>query len=291
VEQGSELVRQFNRYYTERIGVLSDHYLGQGHPLAEARLLFEIGPQGRPVRDLRTRLGFDSGYLARLLRSLERQGLVAVTADPGDRRARIATLTSDGTRELQDLNARSDAASRELLAPLPEAERSQLLAAMTTIHRLLRRAEVTVEAADPASADAQRCLLAYAAELDERFPEGFRQSDLITPDQVHASGGACLVARDRHGPLGCGILHQFEHRVAEIRHLWVRPDARGLGVARLLLAALEQAALERGWPIIRLDTHEVLTEAAALYRTSGYQEIPPYDANPHAYLWFEKRLG
>ena len=87
-----ELVRDFNRYYTRRLGILSDRYLGQDRTLGEARLLFEIGATA-DVRDLRTRLGLDSGYLSRLLRSLERQRLIRVRAHPSDGRARVAELT------------------------------------------------------------------------------------------------------------------------------------------------------------------------------------------------------
>jgi DNA-binding MarR family transcriptional regulator len=90
-----ELVRDFNRYYTRRLGVLSDRYLGQDRTLGEARLLFEIGATA-DVRDLRIRLGLDSGYLSRLLRSLERQRLVRVHAHPSDGRARVAELTPAG---------------------------------------------------------------------------------------------------------------------------------------------------------------------------------------------------
>ena len=89
----TETIRGFNRYYTQRIGVLSDRYLGQSRPLAQARVLFEIGDDKRPVSELRTRLGLYSGYLSRLLRSLEHQELVTVVADPRDRRARVAVLT------------------------------------------------------------------------------------------------------------------------------------------------------------------------------------------------------
>ncbi|MFC8200934.1 GNAT family N-acetyltransferase [Streptomyces sp. NPDC057298] len=77
---------------------------------------------------------------------------------------------------------------------------------------------------------------------------------------------------------------------AEIRHLWVHPDARRLGLGRRLLTDLERTAAGRGHHVVRLDTHEVLTEAVAMYRTSGYTEIPAYDDNPHAGYWFEKSL-
>ena len=87
-------VRRFHRSVTQRIGVLEDDYLHRGRPLGEARVLWEIGPEGCDVRALRTRLGLDSGYLSRLLRSLEADGLVVVDARPTDRRVRHARLTA-----------------------------------------------------------------------------------------------------------------------------------------------------------------------------------------------------
>ncbi len=284
-----DVVRRFNRYYTERIGVLSERYLGQRRSLAEARLLFEIGGHDQPLRDLRIGLGLDSGYLARLLRSLERQRLVRVVPDRSDRRARIVTLTSKGARELKDLNERSDAATDDLLAPLSESDRERSISAIDELYRLLRRAEVTLEEADPASKDAQRCLLAYADELDERFPEGFQRSELISPQEIR-SGGVCFVAHDHWHAIGCGVLRRIDCEMSEIKHLWVDPEARGLGVSRLLLNQLEQIAFARGVQLLRLDTHEVLREAIDLYRTAGYVEIHRYGENPHAHLWFEKRL-
>src|SRR6201985_970544 len=91
-----ETVRRFNRSYTQRIGVLEDSFLGLGMPLGPARLLFEIGTAPATTRALRERLGLDSGYLSRLLRRLERDGLVRVAPDPGDRRRRAVSLTDAG---------------------------------------------------------------------------------------------------------------------------------------------------------------------------------------------------
>src|SRR5437764_8470187 len=101
-------VRRFNRVVTERVGVLNDHFLGLERPLGEARLLWEIGLDGCAVRLLRARLGLDSGYLSRLLRSLEAAGLVKVAVDPGDRRIRVAGLTALGRRERAALDKHSD---------------------------------------------------------------------------------------------------------------------------------------------------------------------------------------
>ena len=282
-------VRQFNRFYTGRVGALSERYLGQRRPLAEARLLFEIGEPGRPLRELRALLGLDSGYLARLLRSLEEQGLVAVTADPADRRSRLARLTSRGRREVHALDARSDGFAEKLLAPLTATERTRLVEAIGTIHRMLRRAAIRIDPVDPGCADARRCLLAYASELRQRFPEGYQTSDLVPVDDIRAHG-ACFVAREANWPVACGILRHFDGNIDEIKHLWVDPDVRGVGLSRVLLAALEDAARERGKSIIRLDTHRALTEAIALYRSAGYTEVPRYGTNRHAGLWFEKRM-
>src|SRR5918911_2106648 len=92
-------VRSFNRTVAERIGAVSDHFLGRARPMGEARTLWEIGPEGTEVRVLRARLGLDSGYTSRVLRSLERQGLVTVDTSPNDRRVRRVQLTPAGLAE------------------------------------------------------------------------------------------------------------------------------------------------------------------------------------------------
>src|SRR5215472_16199121 len=111
-------VRRFNRVVTERVGALNDRFLGRPRPLGEARLLWEIGSDGCEVRRLRSRLGLDSGYVSRLLRSLEAGGMVKTAISEGDRRVRIARLTRAGRRERVTLEARSDRLARSLLAPL-----------------------------------------------------------------------------------------------------------------------------------------------------------------------------
>src|SRR5688572_24768554 len=98
---GVARLRSFNRFYTRHIGVLDDRYLGQDRPLAEARLLFEIGADGAGLSELRERLGLDSGYLSRLLRSLEHAGMVETAAEPGaDGRTRVTHPTAAGLAEL-----------------------------------------------------------------------------------------------------------------------------------------------------------------------------------------------
>src|SRR5689334_2219364 len=120
-----EQVRRFNRIVAERIGALEDHFLGRSRPLGEARLLWEIGPDGADVRDLRGRLGLDSGYVSRLLRTLERQRLVTIRTHSSDARVRRAILTKRGLSERRELDKRSDAVARRMLEPLGSAQRQK----------------------------------------------------------------------------------------------------------------------------------------------------------------------
>src|SRR5262245_19628834 len=111
-------VRRFNRTVTERVGALSDHFLDRPRPLAESRLLSEAGREGADVRELRARLSLDSGYVSRLLRALERQGLVAVEKGRADARLRRVRLTARGRRERALLDRRSHQLAHELLQAL-----------------------------------------------------------------------------------------------------------------------------------------------------------------------------
>ncbi|MGY6025575.1 GNAT family N-acetyltransferase [Streptomyces spinosirectus] len=282
-------LRRFNRYFTRRIGALNDHYLGQDRPLGEARLLFEIG-DGLPLRELRSRLGLDAGYLSRMTKALQAQGMVRVSVHPGDSRVRMIALTPAGRIEVDEQNRRADALAAGLLDALDAGRRAQLIEAMTTSQRLLRLAAITVELVDGAAPDARACLDAYAADIDARFPEGFDRSDLVSPEEVSGEAGAFFVAYEEGCPVGCGALRRLEPGVGEIRHVWVHAGARRLGLARRILAALEGAAAARGLSVVRLDTHRALTEAQAMYRASGYTEIPAYVDHVYADHWFEKRL-
>src|SRR5919106_1274166 len=143
-------IRSFSRAVTRRVGALDDSYLRRGRPLGEARLLFEIGPEGAGLGELRSRLGLDSGYLSRILRSLEAQGLVAVDKLDGDGRSRRAILTEKGRAEHAAYDALSDDLANSILEPLSVSARGRLTAAMAEVERLFAATSITVgeEAAD-----------------------------------------------------------------------------------------------------------------------------------------------
>ncbi len=288
----TQRLRRFNRTVTRRIGVLNDDYLGHGRPLAESRLLFEVGRDGADVRDLRARLALDSGYASRLLRALEAQGLVRVQASPADARARRATLTAKGRREVEALDRDSQALADALLAPLSERQRTRMLAAMDEVEALLRASAVEIRAADAAGTDAQACIGAYLHELDARFETGFDAARSVSadPHEFQPPQGVFLLAWLDGVPIGCGGLKTAGDRTGEIKRMWVAPEVRGLGVAQRLLDALEGRAHAFALERVRLDTSRTLVEARALYARNGYREIPAYNDNPYADHWFEKRL-
>ncbi|TDD65353.1 MarR family transcriptional regulator [Jiangella aurantiaca] len=285
-------VRRFNRVVTQQVGALNDRFLARDRPLGESRLLWEIGADGRDVRSLRTALDLDSGYVSRLLRSLESAGLVATEPSGADRRVRLARLTDAGRAERRLLDERSDELAALLLATLPERQRERLVAAMAEVERLLTAATVRVAPADPDDAAARHCLRAYAAELNARFEGGFDPARSIRADaaDLRPPAGLLLVATLHGAPVGCGALKLHGAEPAELKRMWVDESARGLGIGRRLLAELERHAAEHGAPAVRLETNAALTEAIALYRSAGYAEVPAFNAEPYAHHWFEKPL-
>lgn len=285
-------IRSFNRAVTRRVGALEESYLSRGRPLSEARLIFEIGPEGAALGALRNRLGLDSGYLSRMLRSLEAQGLVAVDKLDGDARSRHATLTDKGRAEHAAYDALSDQLANSILEPLSENGRARLVAAMAEVERLLAAAAITIDEEDADSADAQRCMALYVEELAERFEEGFDTSkgNSVRGDEFIRPRGSFLIARLDGSPVGCGAVRMLDATAAEIKRMWVAPSARGLGVAGRLLGRLETIARELGAQTVYLDTNRALKEAQSLYRRDGYEEIAPYNDNPFADHWYSKRL-
>jgi len=277
-------VRRFNRTVTQRVGALNDHYLGGERPLGEARLLWEIG-DGRDLRSLRAALGLDSGYLSRLLRSLEADGLVTVQADPADRRVRVARLTTVGKRERRALDRRSDGIAEAILSPLSDRQQQRLVAAMADVERLLRAGMVEIEAVSPSHPDARHCVRAYFADLAVLFEDGFDGDAVLQPEVE-----LVLLARIDGEPIGCVALYEPEAGVCEIKRMWVHESTRGLGLGRRLLVETEALARQRGAACIRLETNRSLTEAISLYRSAGFEEVPPFNAEPHAHHWFRKTL-
>jgi DNA-binding MarR family transcriptional regulator/GNAT superfamily N-acetyltransferase len=283
-------VRRFNRTVTRRIGALDASFLDRGRPLGEARLLYEIGCEGCDVGALREKLGLDSGYLSRLLRSLERQGLIRTGAAAGDGRGRRAEPTQSGIAELAEYDRRSDDFAKSLLSPLRTDQRRCLVAAMAEVERMMCAAAVEIRLEKPDSAAALSCLEKYYRELGERFVGGYDPATTlpVRPDELTPPKGCFAVARLDGAPVGCGALRAKDPTVGEIKRMWVAACVRGLGVGRRILEALEEQARQFDLRILRLETNKALQEAQNLYRSSGYREVAAFNDEPYAHHWFEK---
>jgi DNA-binding MarR family transcriptional regulator/GNAT superfamily N-acetyltransferase len=285
-------VRRFNRTVTQRIGALDDAFLSRDRPLGQARVLWEIGSGGSDLRRLRSRLDLDSGYLSRLLRSLESDGLVIVEPSGADGRVRTARLTRPGLAERAELDRRSDEAAAAILGPLSLRERDRLVTAMAEVERLLVASAVRVAVCDPRHPAAREAVRAYVTELADRFEAGFDPALSISAadDEMSPPAGLFLLATLHGEPVGCGALKFHPGAPAEIKRMWVAAEVRGLGLGRRLLAELEARATARGVRTLRLETNRALTEAVSLYRSAGYREVAAFNDEPYADHWFEKAL-
>lgn len=153
--------------------------------------------------------------------------------------------------------------------------------------------EVALEQADRDAAEVRELYAVFIAEADG--PLG-AEVDLAAeiaagpPEELGETAGLLLLARVDGEPAGIGGIRDLDREVAEVKSMFVAPAHRGIGLGRRLLAELERIAAEHGCRAVRLDTSDYLTEAIGLYRGAGYHEVPAYNENVKASLWFERRL-
>jgi DNA-binding MarR family transcriptional regulator/ribosomal protein S18 acetylase RimI-like enzyme len=287
-------VREFNRFYTARLGLLRRRHLDGDFSLTEARLLYEIGAQPlTTAAALCEVLGLDAGYLSRLLAALSRRGLVRQVASRDDSREKHLTLTAAGRRACDRINRQSDAQLQGLLAHASAADRRILVDSLNQVRRIL------VPAPDPAiTIQRLRRPIPEAMALLEEYYEAVNVVQRDTPEGIRAifgklRGNGMWLARLNVEAAGCVVLRRIPgiSRAAECKRLYVRPAARGRAIGDRLLAAMEDDARNEGVEWIYLDSYDDLKTAIALYERRGYERCPRYNDNPQATLFMRKRLG
>jgi GNAT superfamily N-acetyltransferase/DNA-binding MarR family transcriptional regulator len=284
-------LRRFNRVVTREIGALETSYLGRGRPLSTVRVLHLIRPEGTDVADIRRKLGFDAGLLSRLLRSLGDEGLIAITPDATDRRHRVARLTDKGAAEWEIYEALGQQKARQVFDRAGSRQEA-LIAAMDLIATIMLRDDVQIREADPDDPAALSCVSRYYDLLRSSVPGVtplMLSLPLSDPDHYRPPEGAFLVAWSDDLPVGCVSIRPLQPGMAEVKRLWVDPDARGQGLGRRLMRAIETRGRELGYTRARLDSNTALADAIALYRSDGWTEIDPY-TGPPANIWMTKRL-
>ncbi|MBL9053835.1 MAG: MarR family transcriptional regulator [Tabrizicola sp.] len=284
-------LRRFNRAVTREVGALDTSFLGRGRPLGMARVLQLVRLEGTDVARIRDRLDLDSGLLSRFLRSLEGEGLIETATDPADRRRRIARLTPKGQTEMAAYEAIGRDRAASLIARAgPRAD--EVVAAMDLIATLLNRDQVDIRPADPDSPEALICVQSYFDELASRIP-GLDRDKFTLPDPASDTyrppHGRFLIAWSDDLPVGCVSLRPLDPVTAEVKRLWVHDTARGHGLARRLMRAIEDEARAMDLRQLKLDTNSALTEALALYQAIGWTRTAPYTGAP-ADIWLAKAL-
>ncbi|HKP90419.1 MAG TPA: bifunctional helix-turn-helix transcriptional regulator/GNAT family N-acetyltransferase [Thermoleophilaceae bacterium] len=281
-------VRAFNRFYTRWVGALDEGFLETDRSLPEARVLFELGRAATTeVANLRATLEMDAGYLSRLLKGLERDGLVTRERSAADARRQVVRLTKAGRSEFALLDRRSAervGASLEALAP---GERERVTAAMAAIESALgHRGDgpgVTLRAPAPGDLGwiVERHGAIYADEYgwDERF-EGLVArivGDFATsrdPDRE-----AAWVAELAGARVGSVLCVRKDDATAQLRLLLVEPWARGRGIGARLVDECLAFARAAGYRAITLWTNDVLRDARRVYERAGFELV---DEEPHA---------
>ena len=280
-----EAVRNFNRFYTRRIGLLNEGLLNSDFSLTEARVLYELAHgTGLTATDLIRELDLDAGYLSRMLARFERLRLVERRRSKEDARQTRLSLTSHGRNVFAPLNRRSSAQVGKLIGHLSENEKDRLAEQMHSIQQLLSpksygrgSADFVLRAPQPGDLGwvVQRHGALYAKEY------GWNQDFETLVASIVAAYGAkhdercerCWIAELDHQPVGCVFLVRKTATVGKLRLLLVEPSARGHGVGHRLVEACIAFAREAGYRRIELWTNSVLLAARHLYAQAGFQLV------------------
>ena len=279
-------VREFNRAYTNMLGLLRGGYLDTPYTLTEARLLFELGQQAdSEIGTLRRALDIDAGYLSRILARFEADGLLTRQRSAADGRRRVITLTPAGHQVLRGLDQRSAEQVRGLLAPLGEAGQQRLLAAMATISELTaaRPRPAAVLLRPPRPGDLGWVVARNGALYAEEYGWDASYEALvarIVADYAARGGGgeAGWIAEVGGAPAGCVFCMREDDATARLRLLLVEPSARGLGLGGRLVAECLGFARRAGYQQMVLWTQETLTAARRIYQRAGFELVA---AEPH----------
>ena len=280
--QHVEAVRDFNRFYTRRIDVLRQDFLGSPFALPEARLIYEIARcPGITATVLGRELGIDLGYLSRLLQGLKRRGIVEAKQAPEDGRRAALSLTGKGRRTFALLNTRSKEKMAEMLEPLGQSERASLVRAMGTVRKLLdgekKAAEIRLRAHEPG--DMGWVVESHGRIYAEEYGWNPRFEALVAGvvkdflEHFDPARERCWIAERGGERVGCAFLVKKSGTTAQLRLVIVEPSARGTGLGRRLVEECIAFARVKRYRKLVLWTHANLAAARHIYETLGFRRV------------------
>ncbi|HZS29498.1 MAG TPA: bifunctional helix-turn-helix transcriptional regulator/GNAT family N-acetyltransferase [Candidatus Angelobacter sp.] len=289
LSQRIEAVRHFNRFYTQKIGVLGEGLLHSSFSLAQVRVLYELAHRNQPTAaELAKDLGLDAGYLSRMLSDFEKRGLIEKQASEADGRQSLLLLTRHGQQAFAPLNARAQEEIGVMLKNLSAAEQGQLIHAMHTIGALLgarpelQRAPLVetkipyiLRPHQPGDMGwvVHRHGVLYAQEYgwDERFEALVAGIVAEFVQHYDPKRERCWIAEKEGEIAGSVFLVQQSKTVAKLRLLLVEPSARGLGIGARLVSECVRFARQARYRKITLWTQSILHAARHIYQKAGFR--------------------
>ena len=277
-------VRAFNRFYTQKIGVLDEGLLASPYSLAEARVLWELAERGTATATaLRRDLGLDAGYLSRIVAALERRQLVTRRTARDDKRHVLVGLTARGRRVFHGLDVRSAEQIERLLRPLGAPGRRALVASMQTIESLLgkepRAADAALVLRGPRPGELGWIVHRHGALYAEEYGWDARFEALVAAivarfvERYDRARDRCIVAERAGAVVGSVFCVHQSRAVAKLRLLYVEPGARGAGIGARLIDECVAFARAAGSRRLTLWTNSVLTAARRLYERAGFELV------------------
>ena len=286
-------VREFNRFYTARLGLLRRRHLDSKFSLTEARILFEIDANPLTTASTLTdSLELDAGYISRLLAALAQKKLVRRVSSKTDGREKHLTLTPTGQRAVTRLNEQSSMQLEEMLARVNATDREALIASLQNVRLILGRKQIPMIRIERLTALNDKALAILQEYYDVVHVVRRDRPGSIQKIVEEAGSGMWLAYRGDE-VVGCAVLRRLAALpfASECKRLYVKPTARGNRIADKLLDEQEQFARSQGVEWIYLDSYDDLKTAIALYERRGYQRCERYNDNPQATIFMRKRIA
>ncbi|WP_437722212.1 bifunctional helix-turn-helix transcriptional regulator/GNAT family N-acetyltransferase [Sorangium sp. So ce861] len=288
VDERIDAMREFNRFYTQKIGVLGGGLLDSEYTLTEVRVLYEIAHREGPLAsDLARDLGLDAGYLSRILAAFQRRGWIERERSEADARKSHLRLTAKGAKVFRSLDGRARDQIRALLGPLSSEQQRALQEHLRSVQALLGHArptaaEVTLREHGPG--DMGWIIQRHGALYARGY--GWNQDFEALVAEICAgflrnfdpSGERCWIAERNGVPVGCVMLVRHSRAVAKLRLLLVEPSERGSGIGRRLVAECVEFARHAGYHTVTLWTQSILTAARRMYESAGFRLVK---SEPH----------
>lgn len=284
-------IRKFNRFYTNILGLLDRHMLDSEFSLSEARVLYEIGhTKNCTAKNLMQELSMDSGYLSRIVKHFEKQGLIDRRQSTEDRRLYYLCLTDKGQKTLIDLNGLSDRYISNMIAKLQEEDLGKLVDSMKAIENVLSGktaliGDEIVLRSELRAGDVGELIQLhgwiYEKECGYNYVfEGYVCKTFYDFYQNYSPNKDKFWLAEVSGKIvgAIAIVGHSETR-AQLRWFILHPDYRGIGLGSRLLNEAIQYCRDKGYTNVFLETTEDQKTAVAMYRKAGFKKVKEFENN------------